>query len=60
MINCKTLYVIVQYDFVNGGYLNYAIDGLIFNSRKLAENYRKIKPNYDFTGVEELKLYPEN
>ena len=55
----QKLYVIVQYDFVNGGYLQYAIDGLLFKSEKLAEEYRKIKPDYESTGVEELIIYPD-
>ena len=53
----QKLYTIVQYDFASGGYLQYAIDGLIFNSEKTAEEYRKIKPDYDSTGVEEVILY---
>ena len=53
------LYVIVQYDFANGGYLQYAIDGLLFKSKELAEEYRKIKPDYESTGVEELTVYPD-
>ena len=55
----QKLYVIVQYDFANGGYLQYAIDGLLFKSEKLAEEYRKIKPNHESTGVEELTVYPD-
>ena len=55
----QKLYVIVQYDFINGGYLQYAIDGLLFKSENLAEEYRKIKPDYESTGVEELTVYPD-
>lgn len=55
----QKLYVIVQHDYVNGGYLQYVIDGLLFKSEKLANEYRKIKPNYEFTSVEELTLYPD-
>jgi len=55
----QKLYVNVEYNFAGGGYLQYAIDGIAFKTRELAEEYRKIKPNYDSTGVEELAIYPD-
>jgi hypothetical protein len=58
MMETQKLYVIVQHDYINGGYLQYAIDGLLFKSEKLANEYRKIKPDYEFTSVEELMVYP--
>ena len=58
-MNTEKLWVIVQYDFANGGYLQYAVDGLLFKTPELAEKYRKIKPDYDSTGVEELTVYPD-
>lgn len=55
----QKLYTIVQHDYINGGYLSHSVDGLIFKSEDIAEEYRKIKPDYDSTSVEELILYPD-
>ena len=55
----QKLYVIVQHDYINGGYLQHAVDGLLFKSEKLAEEYRKIKPNFDSMSIEELTVYPD-
>lgn len=57
IMNNEKLWVIIQHDFVNGGYLQHAVDGLLFKTPELAEEYRKIKPDYDSTGVEELIVY---
>lgn len=55
----KKLYVIVEYDLRDGGYSNYAVDGIVFEDEKTAEEYMNIKPNYYRMGVEELTLYPK-
>lgn len=55
----KKLYVIVEYDIRNNGYLQCAVDGLIFEDEKTAEEYMNIKPNYYRMNVEELTLYPK-
>lgn len=55
----KKLYVIIEYDLRNEGYLNYAVDGIVFEDKKTAEEYMKIKPDYYRMSVEELILYPK-
>ena len=55
----KKLYVIIEYDLRDGGYSNYAVDGIVFEDEKTAEEYMNIKPNYYRMGVEELTLYPK-
>ena len=40
----KKLYVIVEYDLRDGGYLNYAVDGIVFEDEKTAEEYMNIMP----------------
>lgn len=53
----KKLYVIVEYDLRNEGYLSHAVDGIVFEDKKTAEEYMNIKPfNYNMS-VEELTLY---
>lgn len=56
----KKLYVIVEYDLRDGGYLSYAVDEIVFEDKKTAEEYMKIKPDYYRMSVEELTLYEEN
>lgn len=56
----KKLYVIVEYDLRDGGYLSYAVDGIVFEDEKTVEEYMKIKPDYYRMSVEELTLYPKN
>lgn len=52
----KKLYVIVKYNYVCGGYLSYAVDGLVFETEGDANEY--LKEHYSSeAGVEELKLY---
>ena len=55
----KKLYVIVEYDLRDGGYLSYAVDGIVFEDEKTAEEYMKIKPDYYRMSVEELTIYPD-
>lgn len=55
----QKLHVIVEYNYQEGGYRSFALDGIVFKSEKIAEKYRKIKPDYDSTGVEILTLYPD-
>ena len=55
----KKLYVIVEYDLRDGGYLSYAVDGIVFEDEKTAEEYMKIKPNHFRMSVEELTIYPD-
>lgn len=55
----KKLYVIVEYDIRNNSYLQCAVDGLIFEDEKTAEEYMNIKPNHFRMSVEELTLYPK-
>lgn len=53
----KKLYVIVEYDLRNEGYLSHAVDGIVFEDKKTAETYRsKIPFNYNMS-IEELTLY---
>ena len=33
----KKLYVIVEYDIRDDNYLNYAVDGIVFENKKTAE-----------------------
>lgn len=56
----KKLYVIVEYDLRDEGYLSYAVDEIVFEDKKTAEEYMKIKPDYYRMSVEELTLYEEN
>lgn len=56
----KKLYVIVDHDIHNGNYIEYAVDGIIFEDRKTAIDYMYIKPNYYRMSVEELTLYQED
>lgn len=55
----KKLYVIVEYDLRDGDYLSYAVDGIVFEDKKTAEEYMKIKPDYYRMSVKELTLYPK-
>ena len=55
----KKLYVIVEYDLRDDNYLSYAVDGIVFEDRKTAEEYMNIKPDYYRMSVEELTLYPK-
>ena len=55
----KKLYVIVEYDIRDDNYLSYAVDGIVFENKKTAEEYMNIKPNYYRMNVEELTLYPK-
>ena len=56
----KKLYIIVEYDLRDGGYLSYAVDEIVFENEKTAEEYMNIKPNHFRMSVEELTLYEEN
>ena len=56
----KKLYVIVEYNFANGGYLQYAVDGMVFEDERAAEEYMNTKPFNYAMSVEELDLYREN
>ena len=56
----KKLYVIVEYDVDKGNYKEYAVDGIVFENKKIAEEYMFIKPNHYNMDVEELDLYREN
>ena len=56
----KKLYVIVEYDIRDNNYLSYAVDGIVFENKKTAEEYMNIKPNCFRMSVEELMLYEEN
>lgn len=56
----KKLYVIVEYDIDKGNYKECAVDGIVFESKKTAEEYMFIKPNHYNMDVEELDLYREN
>ena len=49
----KKLYVIVEYDIRDDNYLNYAVDGIVFENKKTAEEYMNIKPNCFRMSVEE-------
>lgn len=60
MNNLKKLYVIVEYNFQDGGYRQHAVDGLVFESEELAKQYMKVKPFSCDMSVEELTLYPED
>lgn len=53
------LYVIVKYDYTNGGFDAYAIDGLVFNSEEDAKEYQQKHSSYCILdcGIEELVLY---
>ena len=55
----KKLYVIVEYDIRDDNYLSYAVDGIVFENKKIAEEYMNIKPNCFRMSVEELTLYPK-
>ena len=55
----KKLYVIVEYDIRDDNYLSYAIDGIVFENKKTAEEYMNIKPNCFRMSVEELTVYPD-
>ena len=55
----KKLYIIVEYDIRYGNYLQTAVDGIVFEDRKTAEEYMNIKPDYYRMNVEELALYPK-
>lgn len=55
----KKLYVIVEYNFQQGGYDAYAIDGLVFNDENVARQYMSTKPFNANMGVEELTLHKE-
>ena len=55
----KKLYIIVEYNIRDNNYSNYAVDGLVFEDRKIAEEYMNIKPDYYRMSVEELTLYPK-
>ena len=56
----KKLYIIVEYDIRYGNYLQTAVDGIVFESRKTAEEYMDIKPNHYRMDIEELVLYKED
>lgn len=56
----KKLYVIVEYDIRDDNYLSYAVDGIVFENKKTAEEYMNIKPNCFRMSVEELTLYEED
>ena len=60
MIVRQLLYVIVEYDIRDNNYLSYAVDGIVFENKKTAEEYMNIKPNCFRMIVEELILYEEN
>ena len=51
----KKLYVIVKYNYAYGGYLSYAVDGLVFKTEREANEY--LKYCGEEAGVEELELY---
>lgn len=55
----KKLYVIVEYNIRDDNYLSYAVDGIVFENKKTAEEYMNIKPNHFRMRVEELTLYPK-
>lgn len=55
----KKLYVIVEYDIRDDNYLSYAVDGIVFENKKTAEEYMNIKPDYYRMSVEELTIYPD-
>ena len=55
----KKLYIIVEYDVRYGNYLQTAVDGIVFEDRKTAEEYMNIKPDYYRMNVEGLTLYPK-
>ena len=55
----KKLYVIVEYDIRDDNYLSHAVDGIVFEDKKTAEEYMNIKPNCFRMSVEELTLYPK-
>ena len=55
----KKLYIIVEYDIRYGNYLQTAVDGIVFENRKTAEEYMNIKPNHFRMSVEELTIYPD-
>ena len=55
----KKLYVIVEYDIRDDNYLSYAVDGIVFENKKTAEEYMNIKPNCFRMNVEELTIYPD-
>lgn len=58
--NLKKLYVIVEYNFKDGGYRQHVVDELVFESEELANQYMKVKPFNSNMSVEELTLYPED
>lgn len=60
MYNMKKLYIIVEYDIRHDNYLQTAVDGIVFESRKTAEEYMNIKPNHYRMGIEELTLYKDD
>ena len=57
--NMKKFYIIVEYDLRNNGYLQCAVDGIVFEDKKTAEEYMNSKPNYFRMSIEELTLYYE-
>ena len=53
----KKLYVIVEYDIRDDNYLSYAVDGIVFENKKTAEEHMNIKANCIRKSAEELILY---
>lgn len=56
----KKLYIIVEYDIRYDNYLQTAVNGLVFEDKKTAEEYMNTRPNHFRMSVEELTLYEEN
>lgn len=57
----KKLYVIVKYNYTDGGYDAYAIDGLVFNTEAAAREYQQKNSSHCILncGIEELTLYKQ-
>ena len=53
----RNIYVIVEYDYLRGGYKSCAVNGLYFQDKKCAQNYMKTIPFNSNCEIEKLNVF---